>query len=233
MPGSSRGGGVVWMPLPLRVGGTLETRKVSQVSCGAFHSAAVTADGACFTWGEGAFYALGHGAGGAALTPSRGAVLSPLGGTAGNTPDNTPCSTPGGKTSAVVSAGKAGAPGAELVPRQVAGLAGRRVLRVSCGVWHTAAIVQGGGGGDGAAAGELWSWGDAEGGKLGHGGGKEPVAVPRRVAFPGGGGDALTRVSCGQWHTLALEVTGALWVCGQDLTFVPFSPQLPAVLSAP
>lgn len=217
--GSGRAGGVdtvAWMPI--RISGSLESRRVSMVSCGSFHAAAVCdSDGACFTWGEGAFHALGH-----------------------------------------------GTRASELSPRRVEGdFAGRRVLRVSCGVWHTAATValvtpscgvtgagtdasagsggagNAGGGGDigrgkaggargaGEVGGELWTWGDADGGKLGLGDiGKDSATSPRRVVFPitqlvagaslGGSAPVMvTRVSCGQWHTLALEGrAGALWVCG-------------------
>ena len=46
-----------WVPRSIRIPGA----RVRQVSCGPFHSALITVDGALYTWGEGAFGALGHG----------------------------------------------------------------------------------------------------------------------------------------------------------------------------
>ena len=115
-------------------------------------------------------------------------------------------------------------------PRRVPGpLVGLRVASVSCGAYHTAAVVRGAGG-----RGELWTWGDAEGGKLGYEppageasrGGRHWLAAlaPTRVDPPGGfasGGASsssdvwdVAKVSCGRWHTLALEASGAAWSCG-------------------
>ena len=113
-------------------------------------------------------------------------------------------------------------------PRRVPGpLAGLRVASVSCGAYHTAAVVHGAGG-----RGELWTWGDAEGGKLGYEppageasrGGRHWLAAlaPTRVEPPGASGGAssssdvwdVAKVSCGRWHTLALEASGAAWSCG-------------------
>ena len=111
---------------------------------------------------------------------------------------------------------------ARAAPTLVAALAGKRVTSVSCGRWHTAAVADG----------EVFAWGDAEGGKLGR------PAVPEAAAgaaLPGrsSGGDGATRarrtpsrvtrepfpepvarVSCGTWHTLFLTTGGALYVLG-------------------
>ena len=99
-------------------------------------------------------------------------------------------------------------------PTLVEALRGKRVTSVSCGRWHTAAVADG----------EVFAWGDAEGGKLGLGalpgsspGGGEKTArsvfTPARVA-----GNAFSappaHVSCGTWHTLCLTEDGALYVCG-------------------
>jgi len=100
----------------------------------------------------------------------------------------------------------------------------RVVLRVSCGVWHTAAIV--------AAPtnnvarvtaendefdemdGELFTWGDGETGQLGirdvnH------ASVPTRTSNQlGEPGSEVSVISCGQHHTLALTSQGDLWLAG-------------------
>lgn len=164
---------------PVKMRGFPDGVRVTNVSCGAFHAAAVTAGGDLFTWGEGAFHALGH--------------------------DGDKSTSP--------------------TPKRVRGLvdAGRRVCAVSCGVYHTAAVAKDAAMGPGT--GELWTWGDADGGKLGHGleAGKHPVHSPQRVH--GFEEDAdVTSVSCGQWHTLSILADYSLWVCGSVGRVAPTDP---------
>lgn len=166
---------------PVKMRGFPDGVRVTQVSCGAFHAAAMTAGGDLFTWGEGAFHALGH--------------------------DGDKSTSP--------------------TPKRVRGLvdAGRRVCAVSCGVYHTAAVAKDAAMGPGT--GELWTWGDADGGKLGHGmeAGKHPVHSPQRVH--GFEQDAdVTSVSCGQWHTLSILADYSLWVCGSVGRVAPTDPAL-------
>ena len=109
-------------------------------------------------------------------------------------------------------------------PRRVAGLTGRRALSVSCGVWHTAAIALASSDATATAsatdavgtdpAGDLWTWGDADGGKLGLGDGAASTDTPTMAARPPEGEVNFRSVSCGQWHTLALDASGGVWVCG-------------------
>ena len=90
------------IPIPIPIlrstGSTISTitttSSVCQVSCGAYHAAAVTNDGRLFTWGEGFGGKLGHGD-----QHSRGH------------------------------------------PTHVVALQSTPVVQVSCGVWHTAAVV--------------------------------------------------------------------------------------------
>ncbi|CAL8464600.1 g4135 [Coccomyxa elongata] len=80
--------------IPRRVEGALLDHIITQVSCGPYHTAAVSATGTLFTWGDGLCGKLGHG-----------------------TLDS--CSE----------------------PRQVEALASKRVIHVACGVWHMAAVA--------------------------------------------------------------------------------------------
>ena len=111
-----------------------------------------------------------------------------------------------------VDAGRASTP----TPRRVAGLSGRRALSVSCGVWHTAAVALASSdasvGSD--PGGCLWTWGDADGGKLGLGDVAASADAPTMVAATPEGAVDFRSVSCGQWHTLALDADGGVWVCG-------------------
>lgn len=93
-------------------------------------------------------------------------------------------------------------------PRLVQALAGRPVLRVSCGYSHTAAIVAGG---------ELYIWGSAATGKtgLGHITKIEECycSVPTRVII-GPEDRKIRKVSCGTSHTAVVTETGQLFIFG-------------------
>ena len=118
---------------------------------------------------------------------------------------------------------------ARATPTRVEALAGKRVTSVSCGRWHTAAVADG----------EVYAWGDADGGKLGRVclGDELPLDVQRELPGSSSGGGAaperggLTRrtparvargsdlapvahISCGTWHTLFSTVDGALYILG-------------------
>ena len=49
--------------------------RVARVSCGPYHTGAVTEDGRLFTWGDGSFGKLGHGDTSSSSTPRRVAAL--------------------------------------------------------------------------------------------------------------------------------------------------------------
>jgi alpha-tubulin suppressor-like RCC1 family protein len=52
--------GTPYEPSPTRVGGALRGRRVVQALCSSVHTAAVTADGALFTWGSTLYGSLGY-----------------------------------------------------------------------------------------------------------------------------------------------------------------------------
>ena len=171
----------VSLPTKVSVGFPVGTR-VSRVSCGAFHAAAVTAAGDLFCWGEGAFHALGHDG------------------------DKSTCQH----------------------PRRVRGLwdAGRRVSNVSCGVYHTACAAIDRTTTGCAGRGELWTWGDADGGKLGHG---ADAAKEKAVVAPRRGGWTKTptsTVSAGS-GTRSPCADGVVWVCGSVGKVAPPNRRLP------
>ena len=69
---------------------------------------------------------------------------------------------------------------ARATPTRVEALAGKRVTSVSCGRWHTAAVADG----------EVYAWGDADGGKLGRVclGDELPLDVQRELPGSSSGG---------------------------------------------
>jgi len=77
---------------------------------------------------------------------------------------------------------------------------------VMCGSSHTALISR---------KGELFTWGLASSGELGHGGWTPiEISTPRQCLLPGPH-IRVVSVSCGANHTLAIAENGGLWSCGR------------------
>ncbi|KAK9818108.1 hypothetical protein WJX72_007263 [[Myrmecia] bisecta] len=122
---------------------TLWGKSVKHIACGDGCTAAITHDGALYTWGDGTVGNLGYG------NVTR-----------------------------------------QFIPRQVEkGLRDVIVSQISCGPYHSAAIV---------SDGRLFTWGDGLCGKLGHGG-VDSVSEPRPVAALAD--QKVVFVACGVWHT--------------------------------
>ena len=168
-----------WKPTVLT---GLLSKKVTHIAASKGHVAAVADDGTLWTWGEGVFGVLGHGD--EKVNGGNGKVN--LGKETGMT---------SGKATEMTSRSC-------YAPRKVAALVGKKVTSVSCGSWHTAAVVDG----------TLWAWGDPDGGKLGLGNacGSQTQWLPQHVE----GVESAETVSCGVWHTLCLTTDGAVWQCG-------------------
>lgn len=83
---------------------------------------------------------------------------------------------------------------------------GTNVTQLSCGSWHSAALL---------SDGSLYTWGDQSGctGLLGY----EDTQVqwrPRRLRIPGA---SVRVVACGRWHTAAVTHAGQLYTWGEGL----------------
>lgn len=153
--------------IPRKVCGQMEGVHVSSISCGPWHTAAVSSAGKLFTFGDGTFGALGHG-------------------------DRNSTS----------------------VPRQVETLKELRTAMASCGVWHTAAVVEvttGTSSSNGLPSKKLFTWGDGAEGQLGHGD-EEPRLVPSCVAMPDD--SSFCKVACGHSITVALTASGQVYSMG-------------------
>ena len=179
-------------------------RRVVAVSAGSDHSLALSADGAVWSWGSGFFGKLGHGDQQRQLLPKK-------------------IEASAGQRVVAVSAGDAhslaltadgalwswgyGALGQlghgdeqyQLLPTKIEAFADQRAVAVSAGAWHSLALTS-----DGA----VWSWGDGDGGQLGHGDEQQQLLPKKVEGFAGEGA-----VSAGTYHSIAIA-DGAVFTWG-------------------
>jgi alpha-tubulin suppressor-like RCC1 family protein len=201
----------------------LSSTNIELVACGEYHTCAVTLSGDLYTWGDGHFGLLGHGNEVSHWVPKR--VNGPLEGIHVSSiscgPWHTAVVTSSGQlftfgdgTFGVLGHGdRTGV----TKPREVESLKGLRTVRAACGVWHTAAIVEimvGNSSSSNCSSGKLFTWGDGDKGRLGHGD-KEPKLVPTCVA-------ALVepnfcQVACGHSLTAALTNSGHVYTMGSPV----------------
>lgn len=98
-------------------------------------------------------------------------------------------------------------------PKEVESLSGLKVRSVACGSWHTAAIVEvmfdrfryN------SASGKLFTWGDGDEGRLGHGDNESklvPTCVTQLVDYD------FVQVSCGRMLTIAVTNMGKVFAMG-------------------
>jgi len=202
---------------------TLAATNMEFVACGEYHSCAVSLSGDLYTWGDGThnFGLLGHGNDISHWTPKR-LNSGPLEGIRVSAiscgPWHTALITSAGQlfTFGDGTFGVLGHGDKESVytPREVESLKGLKTVGAACGVWHTAAVVEvmaGYSNTSGCSSGKLFTWGDGDKGRLGHGD-KEQQLVPTCVA-------ALVdhnfrQVSCGNSLTVALTTSGQVFTMG-------------------
>ncbi|GAB4831743.1 hypothetical protein Ancab_005755 [Ancistrocladus abbreviatus] len=114
-------------------------------------------------------------------------------------------------------------------PREVESLKGLRTIRAACGVWHTAAVIEVmvGSTNSSNCSGKLFTWGDGDKGRLGHGD-EEARLVPTCVA-------ALVepnfcQVACGHSLTVALTIAGQVYTMGSAVYGQLGNPQAAGML---
>ncbi|XP_057955739.1 PH, RCC1 and FYVE domains-containing protein 1 isoform X2 [Malania oleifera] len=203
----------------------LSSTNIELVACGEYHTCAVTLSGDLYTWGDGTynFGLLGHGNEVSHWVPKR--VNGPLEGINVSSISCGPW-----HTAVVTSAGQLftfgdgtfgvlghGDRNSLSKPREVESLKGLRTVQAACGVWHTAAVVEvmvGNSSSSNCSSGKLFTWGDGDKGRLGHGN-KESKLVPTCVA-------ALVdpnfcRVACGHSLTIALATSGHVYTMGSPV----------------
>ncbi|XP_075093487.1 PH, RCC1 and FYVE domains-containing protein 1 [Nicotiana tabacum] len=202
---------------------SLSHSNIELVASGENHTCAVTLSGDLYTWGDGDFGLLGHGNEVSHWVPKR--VNGPLEGIHVSYISCGPW-----HTAVVTSAGQLftfgdgtfgvlghGERKSVSKPREVESLKGLRTVRAACGVWHTAAVVEvmvGSSSSSNCSSGKLFTWGDGDKGRLGHGD-KESKLVPTCVA-------ALVepnfcQVACGHSLTVALTTSGHVYTMGSPV----------------
>jgi alpha-tubulin suppressor-like RCC1 family protein len=209
--------------LPKLIDG-LKNINIELVACGEYHSCAVTLSGEMYTWGGNAhnFGLLGHGNEASQWVPKK--LNGPLEGIHVSSVSCGPW-----HTAVVTSAGQLftfgdgtfgvlghGDRKSVSIPREVESLKGLRTVRVACGVWHTAAVVEVMGGSStssNCSSGKIFTWGDGDKFRLGHGD-KEARLVPTCVALVE---PNFCQVACGDSLTVALATTGHVYTMGSPV----------------
>ncbi|OIV89613.1 hypothetical protein TanjilG_15808 [Lupinus angustifolius] len=190
------------------------------VACGEYHTCAISKSEDIFTWGDGAHNVglLGHGTEASHWIPKR--VDGPLVGLqvvsvacgtwhSALATSNGKLFTFGDGTFGVLGHGDQES---VMYPKEVQLLSGLRTIKVACGVWHTAAIIEVSfQSGSNVTSWKLFTWGDGDKYRLGHGN-KETYLQPTRVS-------SLMeynfhQVSCGHTMTVALTTSGHVFTMG-------------------
>ncbi|KAI6694119.1 hypothetical protein NL676_021829 [Syzygium grande] len=200
----------------------LAVTNVDSIACGEYHTCAVSTSGDLFSWGDGTHNAglLGHGTHVSHWLPKRVSgimegvqVLSVACGTW-----HTALATSSGKlyTFGDGTFGVLGHGDRESVPypKEVQLLSGLKTIKVACGLWHTAAIVEvmiSQSSGGNISSRKLFTWGDGDKYRLGHGN-KDTYLLPTCVS-------ALIdynfhQLACGHTMTIALTTSGHVFTMG-------------------
>jgi alpha-tubulin suppressor-like RCC1 family protein len=217
------GHGVGTNVLQPRLVESLSICKVELIACGEIHTCAVTATGDLYTWGDGTHNAglLGHGSNVSHWIPKR--VSGSLDGLQVSTVS---CGT--WHTTLITSSGKLytfgdgtfgvlghGNRESCSYPKEVKSLKGLRTISISCGVWHTAAVVEVIISQSNALSGKLFTWGDGDKYRLGHGDRSsklKPTCVPSLIDY-----NFHSRAACGHTLTIGLTASGHIFTVGSSV----------------
>lgn len=197
---------------------------IDVIACGEYHSCAVSHSGDLYTWGDGAHNIglLGHGSEVSHWIPKKvGGFMDSM--------QIVYISCGSWHTAIVSSSGKLftfgdgtfgalghGCRSSTSLPREVETLSGLRTLKVACGVWHSAAVVEteteysDPENSCGTSA-KLFTWGDGDKYQLGHGD-RESKLIP--VLVTGIGDEIINDVACGYSLTVTLTTKGHVYTMG-------------------
>ncbi|KAL8171410.1 hypothetical protein V2J09_023214 [Rumex salicifolius] len=203
----------------------LAVTNVDFVACGEFHTCAISTQGDLFTWGDGTYNAglLGQGTEASHWIPKR--VSGPMDGlqvllVACGVWHSAMITSPGRLFT--FGDGRFGVLGhgnrdSVLLPKEVQQLSKLKSIKVACGVWHTAAIVEVSnslGPNSNISSRKLFTWGDGDKYRLGHAN-KEtylyPTCVSSLVDYN------FHQIACGHVFTVALTTSGHVFTMGSNL----------------
>ncbi|ESW12141.1 hypothetical protein PHAVU_008G087700 [Phaseolus vulgaris] len=190
------------------------------VACGENHTCAVSTSDDLFSWGDGTYNAglLGHGTDVSHWIPKK--VIGPLEGLqvisiacgtwhSALATSNGKLFTFGDGTFGVLGHGNRQS---VTYPKEVQLLSGLKTIKVSCGVWHTAAIVEVTfQSGSNVLSRKLFTWGDGDKYRLGHGNKEtylQPTCVSTLIEYN------FHQIACGHTMTVALTTSGHVFTMG-------------------
>ncbi|KAG1327941.1 PH, RCC1 and FYVE domains-containing protein 1 [Cocos nucifera] len=201
---------------------SLSSCNIDFVACGEFHTCALTVAGDIYTWGDGTHNAglLGHGTDVSHWIPKR--ISGPL---EGLQVSFVSCGT--WHTALITTSGQLftfgdgtfgvlghGNRETVLHPKEVESLMGLRTIAVSCGVWHTAAVVDVIVTQSSTSSGKLFTWGDGDKYRLGHGDKEarlEPTCVASLIDYN------FHKLACGHSLTIGLTTSGHVFTMGSTV----------------
>jgi len=187
---------------------SLAGQVVTQVTCGSYHTAAVTGSGDLYTWGGGMYGKLGHGNEVGHSTPKRvdalvGLAVTQIACGSRHTAIITSSGaiyTWGDKENGVT--GHSDTDGHQYIPKLLERLAEKRIVQLSACGFHTGCLT---------ADAEMYTWGEGKFGRLGHGS-ERNCHVPRLVETLTG--KRPRQLSCGGFHTAVVTEDGRLYTFG-------------------
>lgn len=199
-----------WKYVP-RLVEALAGKQIQQVTCGSYHTAAVSFTGELFTWGGGMYGKLGHGDENGHAVPVQVTALSSV------AVVQVACGSRhtvvltqslevyswGDKENGVAGHSALETEGHQYAPRIVAGLRGVNCTQVAACGFHTAALTENG---------EIFTWGEGKFGRLGHGC-ERNQPIPKMIQGPLIG-KVVAQVVCGGFHTAAITKKGELYTWG-------------------
>jgi len=182
-------------------------RRVVAVSAAGSHSLAITADGAVWSWGWGGYGMLGHGDQQNQLLPKKIEAFAGrrvVAVSAGHMHSLAITADGAAWSWGTGGCGKLGHGDqqSQLLPKKIEAFAGLRVVAVSVGHDHSLALT---------ADGAVWSWGDGDYGKLGHGDWQDQPLPKKVEAFAG---QRVVALSAGESHSLTLTADSAVLTWG-------------------
>jgi RCC1 and BTB domain-containing protein len=196
-----------WKYVP-RLVNALSGKVVTQITCGSYHTAAVTNNGELFTWGGGMYGKLGHGSESGCSTPRKVEGLSDVhvGSVACGSRHTVAVTSNGAiyswgdKENGV--AGHASTEGHQYTPKVVDKLLNKNVVQLSACGFHTGCITD---------EKQVYIWGEGKFGRLGLGS-ERNCHSPRLIEdFTG---TNAKQIACGGFHTAVVTDDGKVYTFG-------------------